>query len=299
MHGLKVWLGAARLRTLPLSLSGIIVGSGIALANGYWATDIFVLSMLTTIAFQVLSNFANDLGDHQKGADNDERVGPKRSTQTGEISPSAMKQAVIVMTLLSLALAAALIFVASQEMSSQQIAFYAILGSASVVAAILYTMGKKAYGYNGLGDLMVFIFFGLVSVIGVYGLYAPQIDFWTIFPAVTIGMLSAGVLNLNNLRDHENDAKVGKRTLVVKMGFQKGIVYHFGLILTALIALTLFLFRYEGIGAAPLFFSVPLILHVKRVKEVSSPSELDPELKKLALMTFGIALSTAICIQFS
>lgn len=290
MQNLKVWLGAFRLRTLPLSLSGIILGSAIANSLGYWNTPIFILSLFTTIFLQILSNLANDLGDYLKGTDNENRVGPMRATQSGEISATQMKKAVILFSILSAISAGLLIYISAKEMSTTRILIYIGLGIAAVLAALLYTLGKKAYGYNGLGDLFVFIFFGLVSVIGVFGLYSP-IFFWQILPpAIGVGLLSTAVLNLNNLRDWENDSQANKRTMVVKMGFEKARIYH-----SALILLACFAFMYTALwfgknGIWLIFVLLPLLFHMKRVLEVKEPRLLDPELKKVALNTFAISV---------
>lgn len=297
MDKTKVWLKAMRLRTLPLSLSGIIIGSLIALKLGYWNALIFILSLFTTIFLQVLSNLANDLGDHLKGTDNENRVGPKRTTQTGEISVSEMKKAVTFLSALSLIFAGLLIWVAGREMSSSRIWTYIFLGIGATLAALFYTLGKKAYGYSGKGDLFVFIFFGLVSVLGVYGLYAPFF-YWQIVPvAVGVGLLSVAVLNLNNMRDHINDKKSGKFTLVVKMGIEQAKIYHTALILIACFAFAFSSLMYGDLAPLSIIALIPLLFHLKRVLETDKEEDLDPELKKVALNTFAISLIFGILIN--
>lgn len=297
MDKTKVWLKAMRLRTLPLSLSGIIIGSLIALKLGYWNALIFILSLFTTIFLQVLSNLANDLGDHLKGTDNEDRVGPKRTTQTGEISVSEMKKAVTFLSALSLIFAGLLIWVAGREMSSSRIWTYIFLGIGATLAALFYTLGKKAYGYSGKGDLFVFIFFGLVSVLGVYGLYAPFF-YWKIVPvAVGVGLLSVAVLNLNNMRDHINDKKSGKFTLVVKMGIEQAKIYHTALILIACFAFAFSSLMFGDLAPLSIIALIPLLFHLKRVLETDKEEDLDPELKKVALNTFAISLIFGILIN--
>lgn len=297
MDKTKVWLKAMRLRTLPLSLSGIIIGSLIALKLGYWNALIFILSLFTTIFLQVLSNLANDLGDHLKGTDNEDRVGPKRTTQTGEISVSEMKKAVTFLSALSLIFAGLLIWVAGREMSSSRIWTYIFLGIGATLAALFYTLGKKAYGYSGKGDLFVFIFFGLVSVLGVYGLYAPFF-YWQIVPvAVGVGLLSVAVLNLNNMRDHINDKKSGKFTLVVKMGIEQAKIYHTALILIACFAFAFSSLMFGDLAPLSIIALIPLLFHLKRVLETDKEEDLDPELKKVALNTFAISLIFGILIN--
>jgi 1,4-dihydroxy-2-naphthoate octaprenyltransferase len=284
------WIKAFRLRTLPLSLSGIIVGSSIALSHGYWDSTIFVLAMLTTLFFQVLSNLANDLGDSLKGADNEQRVGPIRGVQSGKISIKEMKIAVVLFVLLSLCSAVPLVIIGVNGLPAALLYVYAALAIAAIIAAITYTMGKKAYGYSGLGDLFVFIFFGGVSVLGVYTLYSKSFDFYAILPALSIGLLSVAVLNLNNMRDQENDAHVEKRTFVVKIGFHKAKVYHSFLIFGAFISLIGYSSLTNYTFALSAFPFIILFTHLIKVWRTTVPKELDPELKKVALSTFVIAL---------
>ena len=289
----KSWLEAFRLRTLPLSVSGIIMGSFIAKSKGYWDSSIFIFALLTTILFQIVSNLANDLGDSLKGTDNEHRIGPARTVQKGEISVNQMKIAVFLFSLFSLISAGYLIFISSNGMSQDTIYFYAALAIASVVAAITYTVGKKAYGYYGFGDVFVFLFFGLVSVMGSYTLYTKVFEWITIFPAITIGLLSTAVLNLNNMRDQVNDKFSNKNTLVVKLGFNRAKFYHVGLIMIALTSFLAF-FNFELKG---LIFALPFILlliHLKKVVQVLDPKDFDPELKKVALSTFLLSVFFAI-----
>jgi 1,4-dihydroxy-2-naphthoate octaprenyltransferase len=288
---LKGWIQAARLRTLPLSLSGIIVGSFAAYANGFWNGSIFALAMLTTLFLQVLSNFANDLGDSYKGADNEYRVGPQRAIQSGAISQKQMTFAVVMTSIFALATAIPLIILGTSAMSSAVLWTYVFLAFACIFAAITYTVGKKAYGYNGLGDVMVFIFFGLVSVLGVYTLYAKSFDSSIIGLALMVGLLSVAVLNLNNMRDHLNDANVGKNTLVVKIGYLNAKRYHTALIILAFFGFlaTLIFNQWWWSFIAFLPFIV-LLIHLKKVWSVREPRDLDPELKKVALSTFAIAI---------
>ncbi|MCH2231413.1 MAG: 1,4-dihydroxy-2-naphthoate octaprenyltransferase [Crocinitomicaceae bacterium] len=293
----KAWISALRLRTLPLSLSGILLGSGVAHYNGYWDLTIFILAMATTISFQIVSNLANDLGDDIKGTDNEGRIGPERAVQSGLISRKEMKGAVIVTSILSFLFAGALIYFGAKDMPSSIVIFYIGLAIICVIAAITYTVGKKAYGYHGLGDIMVFIFFGIVSVLGVYSLYAKTFLDINILLAIFVGLLSTAVLNLNNMRDYQNDAKSNKNTLVVKMGPNNAKFYHVLLILIAIISLALFLDKLKE----PLTFlilapSIILFVHIRKVMKTKNPKEFDPELKKVALSTFGLSLLTTIVL---
>ncbi len=294
----QAWIKALRLRTLPLSLSGIILGSFIAAKNGFWDWKIFALAMLTTILFQIVSNLANDLGDSQKGADNAERIGPMRAVQSGLISISEMKRAVIFTSFLSVCSALPLIYIGTQNMSTNVLWFYVLLTGLCILAAITYTVGKKAYGYNGFGDVFVFIFFGLVSVLGVYTLYSKSFDWLNILPAITIGLLSTAVLNLNNMRDRINDEKVGKRTLVVQIGGNKAKFYHVFLIMGGIISLAIFISKQNSVLAYfGLLPCVILILHLNKVMQTKNPADFDPELKKVALSTFALAVFTSIFLN--
>ena len=292
MAQLKSWVKAARLRTLPLSLSGIIVGSSLAAAKNAFDPLIFFLALLTTTGFQIISNFANDYGDGVKGTDNDDRVGPSRAIQTGEISPDQMKEGIKITTIITFIVALALIFVSFGSDNILYMLIFVILGISSIAAAVKYTVGKNAYGYSGFGDLFVFLFFGLLSVCGSYFLFVKSLDYAIFLPAFSIGCLSVGVLNLNNMRDRESDAKSGKRTLVVKIGEEFAKYYHYYLLgasfLFAILYTTLrFSSPYQFLF---LLAYVPIFSHLMRVYVNQDPKLLDPELKKLAISTFLFAL---------
>jgi 1,4-dihydroxy-2-naphthoate octaprenyltransferase len=291
----QAWLEAFRLRTLPLSLAGIIVGSGYAYYTNHWDTTIFVFAMITTVLFQILSNLANDLGDSLKGTDNEQRVGPMRAVQSGQITKKQMKIAVTITSILSFSSAAILIKLGSKNLSTEFILFYFVIALLCILAAITYTIGKKAYGYLGLGDLMVLFFFGFVSVLGVYPLYAKSIDFILILPAFSIGLLSTAVLNLNNMRDIENDRTSNKNTLVVKIGSKNAKTYHSLLIIAAFWSQFSFVLLTEKlILLISLIPFILLFIHIKTVRNNQEPRLLDPELKKVALSTFFMAILTFI-----
>jgi len=293
----KDWLHAFRLRTLPLSLSGIIVGSMAALQNNHWNTTVFVLALTTTLLFQILSNLANDLGDTLKGADNKDRVGPERAVQSGAISIRLMKRAVAITALLSFISAGFLIWTGTRSLSVSIVYFYIALAIACVLAAITYTVGKRAYGYHGLGDLFVFIFFGCVSVIGVYPLFANEFVTELIFPAITIGALSTAVLNLNNMRDRINDQAVGKRTLVVSIGPKNAKMYHISLLIAGMLSWTAFLLiTQHWLGLISCLPFVLLVKHIAFVLKNDEPRAFDPELKKVALSTFFISVLFAVSV---
>lgn len=292
----KTWLSAARLRTLPLSVSGILVGSALANRAGYFDRSVFVLALLTTVSFQVLSNFANDYGDGVKGTDNDRRIGPARALQSGLLTAKELKNGMVVMVLLSLVLSVLVVIGAFGVKYWTYSLLFIGLGVVSVVAAINYTVGDKAYGYKGLGDVFVFLFFGLLAVVGSYFLFAKTIDGLVFLPATAVGLLSTGVLHLNNMRDRISDASAGKNTLAVLLGAHKAKYYHALLILGAMLAMLIFAFVQFGSYANWLFLIafVPLVIHLRTVVQNQNPKDLDPELKKLALSTFLMALLFAV-----
>ena len=290
---LLIWIKAFRLRTLPLSMSGIILGSFIAKKEGFWDFQIFFFALLTTLLFQILSNLANDLGDFKKGTDNENRVGPIRTVQSGAISPKSMKFAVILLSFFALLSAFYLIKISSKGMTINTIYMYAFLAFLAVLSAITYTIGKKAYGYSGFGDVFVFIFFGLVAVIGSYGLFTKHFSWYLIYPACTIGFLSTAVLNLNNMRDRINDAASGKITVVVKLGGDKSKFYHLALLFFSFLSY----FQFIKEDTYKIVFVLPFIffaLHARKVMGVQDLKEFDPELKKVALTTFLIAVLYAV-----
>jgi 1,4-dihydroxy-2-naphthoate octaprenyltransferase len=288
----SAWINAARLRTLPLSVSGILVGSGYAVFYGNFNWLIFSLAILTTLLFQVLSNFANDYGDGVKGTDNHERLGPQRAYQSGKISKDSFKAGLVITSVLSFVSASILILLAfGLENAVLSIGFF-VLGLLAIWAAIKYTVGNSAYGYRGMGDLFVFLFFGLVSVCGSFALFSKAIDIMIIFGGIGIGLLSTAVLNLNNMRDFNSDKNVGKNTLVVLIGEKTSKYYHaFLLSLGVLMIIAFYVFadfsKWIFVSLIPVLILFNHLIFVFRNK---IPKLLDPELKKVALSTFGIAL---------
>ena len=289
---IKHYIQAARLRTLPLSVSGIIVGSFIAASQGLFNVVICILALLTTIGFQIISNFANDYGDGVKGTDNNDRIGPERAIQSGAISPNQMLTAIKISVVITFIIAVALIYISFGKEDFINSFIFFVLGILSIAAAIKYTMGKKAYGYSGFGDVFVFLFFGILSVCGSYYLYSKQIDYSIFLPAFSIGLLSVGVLNLNNLRDRSSDLKSGKNTLIVKIGGEFGKYYHYYLLISSfLFALLYTMIHFESPYQFLFVIAyIPISKHMLVVYHNRSAKLLDPELKKLALSTFLFAI---------
>ena len=297
MRKLQAWISACRLRTLPLSISGAIIGSGVAYSEGVFNLSVFVYTILTTLSFQILSNLANDYGDGVKGTDNENRIGPERALQSGIISPKQMRNAIIINVIICLFLVVTLIYQAFGADQFLTSFIFIVLGVLAIIAAIKYTVGASAYGYKALGDIMVFLFFGWLSVLGTYFLYSKQIDFLMLLPASAVGLLSAGVLNLNNMRDFESDKGSHKHTLAGYLGLKNARNYHLTLILTAMVLMLL----YFGLSTQNLpiliimIGFIPLFIHLSVFYKVQSPKDYDPQLKVLALSTFLLAFIFGAC----
>jgi 1,4-dihydroxy-2-naphthoate octaprenyltransferase len=291
MTNFKVWISSFRLRTLPLSISGILLGSALAYSNQFFNTTIFVFALLTTISLQILSNLANDYGDGIRGTD-DHRKGEERMVSSGAITPKQMKSAMIITTITTLVIALFLIYISFGKENFGYSVLFFLLGIASIIAAIKYTVGNSAYGYSGFGDVFVFVFFGLLSVAGSYFLYTKQLNFQIFLPAISVGLLSTAVLNLNNMRDQIEDKKSNKNTLVVKIGSAKAKIYHYLLIIGALISsVTYVQFNYHSLLQYLFLVAfIPLLIHITVVAKNIIFSELDNELKKVALSTFLFAI---------
>lgn len=288
---MKHWI-SARVRTLPLSVSGIILGCFYAMSQSYFNWRIVIFALSTTLGLQILSNFANDYGDGIKGTDNDDRVGPKRALQSGVITPAAMRYAIFITGFLTLVSAMLLIYFSFKGKYFMYSIIFFVLGILAIASAVRYTVGKNAYGYRGYGDIFVFIFFGLVSTFGIYFMFSKQIDLILLLPATAIGFLSVGVLNLNNMRDQESDAKSNKNTVVVKNGNAWARKYHFFLVISAMILVLIFalLNDFHFDQYLFLFAYIPLTIHLFSVYKNKDPKLLDPELKKLALSTFLLSI---------
>lgn len=292
MITIKTLYQSARVRSLPLSVSGIVMGSALAFSKDAFKWEIFVWALLSAVLLQIVSDYANDYGDNQKGVDNDNRIGPKRAIQSGNMTPSELKKVVIGASILAFISILLLIWVAFGSENFVYSVFFLLLGGAAVISAIKYTVGKSAYGYLGLGDVFVFIFFGIVSVVGGYFLYKHEIE-WKIFlPAISVGMLSVGVLNLNNLRDIINDRAMKKRTIPVLIGEELARYYHYILILMPMCLLLLYSLLTFQFGWKILYIIgfIPLIFHLLFIKRNQSPKGYDSQLKVVALSTFFISV---------
>ncbi|USZ14449.1 1,4-dihydroxy-2-naphthoate polyprenyltransferase [Moraxella sp. FZFQ2102] len=279
------WIITARPKTLPVAASSIITGSALAFWQDAFEPTIALLCLVTTLLLQILSNFANDYGDHQKGSDTAERIGPVRSIQTGSIDSHALRRALMVVIALCVISGSTLLLVAVQSMVDLLI--FLTLGLCAIIAAIAYTMGARPYGYRGLGDVSVLIFFGILGVGGSFYLQTHIITPLIFLPAIATGLLAAAVLNINNLRDIEQDYQAGKLTLAVKLGAHNARHYHALLLILSLCLDATFVLITDGSLWRWLFMLSILLLycHLRAVYHCQSPLELRPLLAQMAILT--------------
>ena len=290
---LKPWIIAARLRTLPLAVSNILLGSFLAYNQGKFSVIILLLGLATAVLLQVLSNFANDYGDFINGADEKRISKYERVLQSGKISPKQMRWMLIILTLLTFVTGISLIIFAANALGTIALVVFFGIGILCIIAAITYTIGKKPYGYIGMGDIAVFIFFGIVGVCGIYVLQTRQWDWHVLLPAASFGLLSMGVLNINNIRDLESDRISGKKTLVVRIGLEKAKIYHTWLILIAVIlGIVSTLLDFHSAFQLLYLLTIPFfIMNVYRVRSSEYSGKLDDELRNLSLTAFFFSVS--------
>ncbi|ART82398.1 1,4-dihydroxy-2-naphthoate octaprenyltransferase [Oceanisphaera profunda] len=226
----SAWLLAIRLKTLPLALAAILLGAGSAAGAGHFNGVVLWLSLITALLLQVVSNLANDYGDGVRGTDSDNRSGPVRALASGSISARQLRLAIIKAALLAMGSGLLLLWSALGTDLAAWLGFM-VLGVLALLAALGYTLGRRPYGYLGLGDIAVFIFFGPVAVLGTYYLMQPltrtvELTTTPIWAALTSGLLSVAVLNINNIRDLDSDLIAGKRTLALRLGLVQARVYQ-------------------------------------------------------------------------
>lgn len=300
MATFKSWLSAMRPRTLFLAVGTAICGSGLAYSTGRFDIVVFILTFLIASILQILSNFANDLGDSQHGTDTTgKRVGPQRAVQSGAITQQEMKRAIYIVIALAVIVGSSLVYTALQFMDIWYIFSFLFLGGLAIVAAIKYTAGKNPYGYKGLGDLFSFIFFGPVPVVGTCFLHTHELDFTPWLPAIGLGLLSAAVLNTNNMRDIDNDKVSGKVTIPVRLGIKGAKKYHAVLILGALICFVTYSICYSAYWYQYLYVIVfPVFIKIlSSVFRTAENRKLDPYLKFTSMATFLLSVVFVICIN--
>ncbi|MBN3035176.1 MAG: 1,4-dihydroxy-2-naphthoate polyprenyltransferase [Bacteroidales bacterium] len=294
----RSWIRAIRPRTLPLAVSSVALGSFVAYHDQAMRWNVAILSALTTLFLQILSNLANDFGDSSHGVDNERRAGPARTVQSGLITPLQMKRGVMTVILLALAAGTWLVIVGTHGLHPFYTLMFLFLGIGAIIAAVKYTIGKNPYGYAGYGDFFVFLFFGLAGVAGTYFLHTQTWNWEVVLPASAMGLLSAGVLNINNMRDRINDRQSGKHTLVVRMGIRRAKWYHLFLIAGSVVCgLVYMILNYRSPLQMLFLITIPMLwINVNKVFLNTIPEELDPSLRKLALTSllftaaFGIGL---------
>lgn len=295
---MKHWISAARPRTLPLALSSILMGSFLAAGHQSFSWTIFALAVITTTCLQILSNFANDYGDTVSGVDSVERTVATRAVQTGAITREQMTKAIILMSVISFISGSLLIYEGLKDTDSQTILAFFGLGVLAIIAAITYTVGKRPYGYMGLGDISVLIFFGWVGVLGTYYLHTHSLDWMNLLPASTCGLFAVGVLNINNIRDIESDIKTGKNSIPVRLGKPKAVIYHWFLLGGGFFCAVLYaLLKTSSFEWSHWLFIVivPLLLKIGiGVQKGQKPADIDPFLKVMALTTLLFVLTFGI-----
>jgi 1,4-dihydroxy-2-naphthoate polyprenyltransferase len=300
MTKIKSWIVAFRLRTLPLALSSIFMGSFLAIYSTEYNWTVISLSIVTTLFLQILSNLANDYGDGMKGTDNSQRLGPQRTIQSGKISPKEMRVGIAAFIVMSL-ISGIWLIIGSLGMNLQLGLLFLVLGIAAIGAAIKYTVGNKAYGYSGFGDIFVFLFFGLLAVIGTYFLNTHKLNWEILLPASTMGLLSTGVLNLNNMRDIENDAVSEKKTLALIFGFKRAKIYHFTIVGVALVMAVIFMaLQFHSPWQFLFILSYPIFIKdLIEINKIHDKSLLDPYLKRLSLSTLLLTIMFGSCLIFA
>jgi len=295
------WLIAFRLRTLPLAFAAIFLGTALAIFNGFFNLWVFILALLTAFALQILSNLANDYGDSKKGTDNAYRIGPARAIQSGILTSRQMMDGIIVFGAIAFLCGSALLFFVS-GLTLPAMLIFLLIGLAAIYAAVKYTVGNDAYGYSGFGDVFVFIFFGIVAVGGTTFLHQHQTIVSSLLPAAAFGVLSVGVLNVNNMRDILNDKTSDKITVPVRLGIRKARIYHAVLVIVALLFLIIYTqVKFQYWTQWIFLLSLPLFgFHLYKIFTIKTYNEFDPLLKQLAILSaittvvFGLGLIGAV-----
>lgn len=288
----NVWLSAMRPRTLPLALACILMGTSLAAAHGSFSWAVAILCFVTAGLLQILSNLANDYGDSLHGADSAQRLGPARAVQSGLVTSSQMLRAMVVVAALALLSGLMLLWLAFRDATIGSAAVFVVLGGAATAAAVTYTAGKLPYGYVGLGDLAVLVFFGWVGVLGSYYVQAVGLAPWLWLPATACGLLAVAVLNVNNIRDLNSDRAAGKRSVPVRLGLERARIYHWLLLSLPLILSVAYVVLTEGGWWEYLFLlATPLLIRnglaVGRTADLPS---LNPWLKQMSLTALIFAV---------
>lgn len=288
-----------RLRTLFLSMSCIWAGLFAVQLQQNLSIIISLLTLFTALFLQILSNFANDYGDSIHGADHAGRKGPKRSVQTGTITAKKMKKAMILMATLAFISGCILLAVSANVIGTKGVLVLLSIGILGIAAAIAYTNGKRPYGYMGLGDLAVFIFFGLIAVVGTQYLQTGTITQTTWLLAISFGSISTGVLHLNNMRDIDSDKTAGKMSIAVRLGLMGSKIYYSLLLLVTIACFSIFIIR-ENFGPFMAFtISLIIMLNLMVAWRVQRQEDFDPLLKYLSISSFIISLNLQLFLSLT
>jgi len=300
MATIKQWISAFRLRTLFLAVATVVLGSGLAWHEGTFSITTFILAFLLAVSIQILANLANDLGDFQKGTDiTGRRQGPPRALQSGTISLKEMKGAIAAFVAVCVVTGLILVINIAGMIDWPSALILILTGGICILAALFYTMGKHAYGYRGWGDLFAFLFFGPVPVIGTWFLHTLTFGFKPVLPAIGLGLISTMILNINNMRDIENDRASGKITVAVKLGLRNAKVYHALMTFTSFLCFAGFNILYEPSPWYRYVYLLAYLLPFKIMNDIRNKSgqQLDPYLKLTSLSGFLLALAFALCLN--
>lgn len=300
MASIKTWISALRPRTLFLAAATAICGSAVAYSTGEFSVVVFILTILIATILQLLSNMANDLGDFQHGTDTTgHRVGPQRTMQSGAITLNEMKRGIAIAIIAASIIGLILIFIALQFMNHIYMLLFVVLGIMAIISSIKYTAGDNPYGYKGLGDIFSFIFFGLIAVVGTYFLHVHSLSFQPWLPAIGLGLLTVAVLNINNMRDLENDRSSGKITIPVRIGLRGAKIYHTMLTIGALLCFVGYNILYASNWYQYLYL-IAFALFLKilaNIWRIDDNRLLDPYLKYTSMSTFILSVCFSICIN--
>ncbi len=293
----KAWVQAFRPRTLPLSLSTLFLGAGLAATVQSFSVWIFIFSVLTAVFLQALSDLSNDYGDAQNMLDGKDRVGPKRTVASGQISPANMRIGIVIIICLCV-VSAFFLFYFSLGNNPLEWIFFCVLLASAIWAAMFYTLGKKPYGYRARGDYYVFVYFGIISVLGSYYLYTGKFESLPLMPAIAAGLFCTSVLNINNIRDIDGDRKHGKYTIALRFGPKKARIYHVSLVVCGVLAWMIYLFlNVQPLAICLIFLTMPIVISAYKVFSIYDDAKIiDKQLRNTALGTSFFHTCMAIAL---